>query len=632
MSSSAKLLADARQHHEAGRLDEAEQAYQQVLDVDPLNVVATHLYGGVLFQLGKHADAIRYLKRSVEMDPQWPAFQLNLANVCMAAGYIDDAKQAFLRILQHTPNDHSVHKKLGTIAYQQDRITEARQHYETAASLQPEDFEAQNFVGVVLSNQGFSKQAAGYFRRAVELNSGYVEAYNNLGTELRALNRPEDSLKAFQKAIVLAPESPDAHNGLGCAYKALGQHAAALTEFKETLRLAPEHPDGHNNRGATLTEMGRFPEAVECFQHSLTLWPAHAFAWRNLVELFVQGHHEFSEAEFLQLAALRTADNLSPADASQILFALATIYEKREDADAAFLAFQEANEFKRNEFDRRGRLFDPAQHRHAIDHHITVLNSDSTERIQNSGVDSRVPVFVVGMPRSGTSLVEQILASHSQIYGAGELHEIRKITEELRDITGVEVGYPDGLLQTDATVLQGLAERHLDRLSAFSGGADRVVDKMPENYFYLPLLFKLFPNASVIHCQRDPAATCVSCWRRNFDNVRWACDLSDIGFYYTQYERLMGHWRQSFQNRILNVSYEDLVNNSEAVSQEMIAYCGLEWDDECLEFFSNRRAVRTASTLQVRKPIYTTSISAWERYRPQLEPLFEALGEFAPAD
>jgi len=242
------------------------------------------------------------------------------------------------------------------------------------------------------------------------------------------------------------------------------------------------------------------------------------------------------------------------------------------------------------------------------------------------GLQSELPVFVVGMMRSGTTLAEQILASHPSVHGAGELQEFASLVGSLPQRLGVSIPYPECMERLDASSIHRLAEPLLEDLRRRGGGAPRVVDKNPLNFLHLGVIAALFPQATIIHCRRDPMDTCVSCYFQNFaDPFPFKLDLTRLGHYYRQYERLMWHWSQVLPTRIFELAYEDLVGDQEAVSRRLIQHCGLPWDDRCLGFYQTSRPVRTASALQVRKPIYGTAIGRWQRYAEHLAPLLDAL-------
>jgi hypothetical protein len=260
-----------------------------------------------------------------------------------------------------------------------------------------------------------------------------------------------------------------------------------------------------------------------------------------------------------------------------------------------------------------------------IDDHIATFTKEFFDS-QPATSDSELPVFIIGMPRAGSTLVEQILASHSKVVGAGELTDIEQMVPEMGRMLERCGRYPAGARHLTQTQLRGLADRYLHTLAQIGGPAQRVVDKMPENFLYLGTIAAMFPRARIIHCRRNPFDVCLSCYFQNFNRIHFSWSLEDLGHYHREYERLMAHWRRVLPLQMLEVRYEDLIVRQQEVSREIVAFCGLEWEDSCLAFHANPRPVRTASALQVRRPIYARSMERWKKYAAHLEPLRRALG------
>ncbi len=319
--------------------------------------------------------------------------------------------------------------------------------------------------------------------------------------------------------------------------------------------------------------------------------------------------------------------NLSDDVKSYLHFAAGYILDRAGEIDRAFEHFRQGNAARRALYHRSGGEFSSQDYAERVQRLIDTFTPDYFRQTRGFGLPSEVPVFIIGMPRSGTTLVEQILSTHSQVYGAGELKDIGRIVARLSSQSGLGRIYCEWLGGLEAAQSRAIAEAHLTRLARLGGTAIRVTDKMPENLFHLGLIATLFPRARLIHCRRDARDVCLSCFMNFFDGLYFAWDLDDLGNYYRGYERAMAHWATALPLRVHHVDYEELVANPEPVIRQLLEFCDLPWEDQCREFHKNSRPVRTMSRSQVRKPVYTTSVGQWQRYAAHLGPLFQALGQ-----
>ena len=362
----------------------------------------------------------------------------------------------------------------------------------------------------------------------------------------------------------------------------------------------------------------------------MRLNPDLVLAYYSLGAMAVQGRYHFSNTEMGQMKALLASGKLSVGDAGRLHFTLAGVFDRLGCIDEAFAHYREGNNERLRHFQQAGTPFDPQRHWKLIDDLIATFDPDFFARFRPFGLDTELPVFILGMPRSGTTLVEQILCSHPKVFGAGELRDIPELVALLPDRLYTPEKYPACLSRLDGPALRTQAIGQLQRLVQRGGTAFRVTDKQPRNRLHVGMIRTLFPQARIIHCVRDPLDTCLSCYQQHFDALNFTSTLEDLGFYYRQYQRLMAHWRKVLPSPMFEVRYEDLVADLEGVSRQLVAFCGLEWDEHCLAFHENRRAVQTASALQVRRPIYRTSVGRWKRYEAHLQPLIEALGGAQP--
>ncbi|HTN93507.1 MAG TPA: sulfotransferase, partial [Gallionella sp.] len=308
-------------------------------------------------------------------------------------------------------------------------------------------------------------------------------------------------------------------------------------------------------------------------------------------------------------------------------FALGKCYDDTGDYAKAFPHFMAGCKMKRAKL-----AYDPANAERQFAGLMEIFDRAALERLRGAGDPSALPVFVLGMPRSGTTLTEQIIASHPDVHGAGELHDLLRIAE--RNIAGMTtaIPFPDNLRALDRQTLAAWGAEYAAGLKQRAPEAERITDKMPANYFAVGLIHLMLPNAKIIHVNRNPVDTCLSCYTRLFNRKQeHTYDLAELGRYYVQYARLMQHWRNVLPaGAFLDVKYEDIVADQEAQARKLIAYCGLEWNEACLDFHNTKRSIRTASVTQVRQPIYTSSVERWRHYEEFLGPLLDALGDLAP--
>lgn len=475
-------------------------------------------------------------------------------------------------------------------------------------------------------------QRAGNLREAerllleiLRIDPRHTDALNRLGGIAATAGALDAAIDFFQRACALQPLEPQFHRNLGTALKSAGRVAEAIDHYRRAVQLDPSSVLGQVNLGEALMEQGAFDEAIAHNREALRLDPQAALAYCNLGELAVQGRYTFLDEEYAALQALAARADLPAADASLIHFTLAALLDRQGDSERAFHHYQKGNELKLAVYRADGQEFDSVRHRQLMDAVVATFTRDYFERVRGFGSDSEVPVFVIGMVRSGTTLVEQILASHPQIRGAGELRDMEQIAQALPQRLGTSERFPACLSKLDAATTRFFSDIYLRRLCATAGGAARIVDKMPHNFVYLGLIATLFPRARIINCRRDPLDLGAAIYFQNFKWMPYTATFEDIAYFYGQYERLLAHWRQQLPTPIHDVSYEDMVRDLEGESRRLIAFCGLPWNERCLAFHETARPVQTASRLQVRRPIYASAIGRWRPYAVQLKPLLDML-------
>jgi tetratricopeptide (TPR) repeat protein len=402
----------------------------------------------------------------------------------------------------------------------------------------------------------------------------------------------------------------------------LGRLDRAEDCFREAIRLKPQLASAHAGLGAVLEELGELDRSQVALREALRHNPRHV---GSLARLATRLRAELPEADQSTIEELLADPDLPAEHRWPLQFGLAHVLDARGEFDRAAALTLQANALQLTDFQKRGRGYDPGTHHMLVGHLIEVFTPGFIARVRGFGLETERPVFVMGMPRSGTTLTEQILASHPRVFGAGELRLARETFEAVPAALGRSEAPLDCMEYLDCTAAQDLARRHLNELAALNDSADRVVDKMPENTLYLGLIAALFPRAKLIHCRRDVRDVALSCWMAHFAQVRWACDADHIASRIHEYQRVMNHWRWVLPVPVFEVDYEAMVADPERVARELVAWCDLEWHPGCLEFYKTRRPVRTTSVAQVRRPIHNNSVGRWKNYESSLAPLFAKL-------
>jgi Flp pilus assembly protein TadD len=537
-------------------------------------------------------------------------------------GNLDQADSICSQILENVPAFAEAAFMRAIIAHQRQDNAGALEFLQHAIRWQPNNPGYRNFAGVCCYHLGRLPEAVGHYREALQLSPQSADVYSNLSLALVDSGLLDDAEAHCRQALQLRSDHPEAMLNLGKILGLQGRSSEAISLFEQTLQINPRMIDARRNLGHAYQEAGNFSAAIEQYEHLLREAPRDAHGYYGLAKLT-----RFSSADTglrQRIEPLVDDPNLSESDRSYLHFALGKIYDDSGEFDAAFGHFEAANRLM-------GRKFDRAGHAELFTRIKNFFTRDFFEQFPHRGSPSELPVFIVGMPRSATTLVEQIVASHRQSFGGGELSDIDEIVYRLPSFLGLPTPYPECVSALSAESLGQLADRYLARRRLTSGDALRVTDKMPWNFANLGLIALLFPGARVIHCRRDPFDVCLSCYFTRFTSqMPYAWDLGDLGVYYREYQALMEHWRQHLPLRMIDIDYEDLVENQEATSRLLVEFCGFPWDDRCLQFHNTSRTVRTASNWQVRQPIYRRSVGRWENYARHLGPLLEQLRGIVP--
>jgi tetratricopeptide (TPR) repeat protein len=493
--------------------------------------------------------------------------------------------------------------------HQQGRYRDAGRLLAAALQRQPRNPALWHLAGVTAKALGEFDPAEQYWRRALQLAPAFAAAHYDLGLLLQQRNRLDPAIAAYRLALQHDPQMVPALNNLGSALAKQGRLEEAVQCYRQAVALKPDHAKAYHNLGRALGEVGRFEEAWAALRQGMALVPpqqrARYYRTLSFLKQFQPGEAELAEMEALaqDLAALPAEDRV------HLQFALGKVYADLGERQRSFGQLLAGNRGK-----RALTPYDEAATLERLRRIASIYTPQLLAAGQGQGHRSDLPVFIIGMPRSGSTLVEQILASHPQIHGAGECEEFKWLAEA--------AGFPETV-----PPLQPLGQAYCERLRARAPQAARIVDKTLDHFLHAGLIHLALPGAKIIHTRRDPVDTCLSCFSQLFNGYHpYAYDLAELGRYWLAYDGLMAHWRQLLPPGVmLELRYEDLVEDLEGQSRRLLAHCGLEWSADCLDFHRSSRPVHTASITQVRQPVYRSSVRKWQAYGELLRPLLDVL-------
>ncbi len=606
---------------ELGKLDEATAACREAIRLRPDHGETYANLGVLLCEQGKLDEAVAAFQQAVLVDPRSCELHFNLAHVLRVQGKLDEAIAECREAIRLNPDYAEAHSGLGVLLCEQGKLDEAVDPYRHAIRIEPNYPEAHSNLGIALQVQGKLKEAIAAHRQAIRLSPDNAEAHSNLGTALREQGKLDEAVAAHREAIRIRPDDADGYSRLGRALHEQNKMEEAADAFRRAIALKPEFVEAYNNLGLALRALGRLPEARAALEQAVRLAPRNAKFQRNLSEI---SHFASGDARLAGMERLaQDSASLSVEDRIELHFALGKAYDDLGRHAEAFRQWLDGNALKRKQ-----TTYDEAATLEALESMRAAFTPDMIGTRQNVGQPSAVPIFIVGMPRSGTTLVEQILASHPQVFGGGELPHFIAAVNEMQAAFGASTSFSQAVSRMTDADFRSLGARYLAETAQLAPGAARITDKMPSNFRFAGLIHLALPNATIIHTVRDPVDTCLSCFSKLFATEQsHTFDLAELGRYYRHYQALMAHWHSVLPTgRILEVRYEDVVADLEGQAHRIVAHCGLAWDERCLAFHQTERPVRTASAVQVRQPIYNKSVGRWRVHEPFLAPLLAELG------
>ncbi len=603
-------LERARSSFERGRFKEARGAYKQALKFSPSDPDVLSELGAVEAELENYSAARKLMQKAIKIAPRDAYFLFNLAELERKSKRHAEAEKLYRTILDLNPADTDALFGLGLSIFFQNRSADSITVFQDAHSRSPRDPEILNALGNAMVANGQNTEAVKAFHKAIELDQTLADAWFNLGVCLFELESFEQADQAFSQASTLKPIEDRLLWKWAQTQLRVEQFEKAFENANATIAARPDIPQAYFIRGVAYEYFGKFDEAERDFRKVIKLRADVSEAYEKLAQM------KRLDLDCTDVLENVLADDEGYVDTSRASagFTLYRVYDRAGDQENAFRALRKANDIK-----AKKSPFLPELHAASVDHLMEIFTPEFFERHAGEGHDTESPIFVFGMPRSGTTLTEQILAGVPGVFPGGEQLAIQDFTKSLPE-------YPDCLTDVPSDWARTQATQILETLRSKAAGNEYVTDKTPGNYLCIGLIAWLFPKAKLVHCRRDLRDVGYSCYEQNFsDGLRFVYSLDGIALTSHYYIKIMEHWRKVVPIRIYDAVYEDLVSNPQGEGKNLVEFCGFEWDDSYLDTAKVDRPVQTASVWQVRQPINKAAVGKWRRYEEYLSPLLEQL-------
>ena len=562
-----------------------------------------------LFNQGQLQQALSESSQLLERFPN-SVILYNIAGACNAGlMQFDAAINNYKKALKINPYYADAYSNMGNVLKDKGDLEAAIQSYKQALKIKPDYAQAYNNMGNALKDKGDLKAAIESYKQALKIKPDYAQAYSNMGIALKGKGDLNAAISSYKQALKIKPDYAEAYNNMGSALNDKGDLEAAIESYKQALTIKPDYAEAYNNMGIALKDKGDLEAAIESYKQALKIKPDYAEVYRSLSNM-----HRYKEHDeyFLKMQSLCQSSSLSDEQRCHLNFALSKASEDLNEISQSFNYLKIGNELR-----KKILSYDIKQD---IELFSQLKKSYPSIALQSVVESSDLkPIFILGMPRSGTTLVEQIVSSHSEVTGAGELSYVSKF------------GGPTarGAIKPNTKMILEFRQRYIEALKKRSDGRSIVTDKMPQNFLYVGLIFAAFPDAKVIHVNRDPAATCWSNYKHYFidKELGYCYDLDDTVKYFGLYTDLMQFWLGHYGDRIYNLNYDNLTINQDGETRKLIEYLELEWENDCLSPQHNKRIAFTASQQQVRQKVYQGSSQQWRKFEPYLNGAFDQLTE-----
>lgn len=611
------LVLAARAKLALQKFDQAKQHLEEAIRLYPEFAPAHDGVGDCLFAQGYVGSAIRAYEQALRLDPTYAGVLRKIERAqelikkaessAPADGKSSDRRMAFPEEIQ----------KAERLSKDGD-ATKAEEIYRSILKRDPNHVEAARLLAKIAADKQRFSDAEVFLRHATSIAPDYTRLWVDLANVLRELHKPKESLECANKVLELAPDTAESYMLYAGAVGFENRHEDAIESYEKALEISPNKPGALCSMAHHLKTIGRQEEAIAAYRKCIEVKPGHSEAYWSLANLKT---FQFSDGEITTLYELLDDDELKDESRVQLHNALGLDRESRRDYDTAFSHYKQCNSLR-----RKAESYDPVDTETHYDRIVEVFDEEFFEQRSGFGIPDASPIFVVGLPRSGSTLIEQILSSHSMVDGTFELTELPAAVKGLRRSPKRKSMFPDTLPGLSADEWRELGETYVESVLKHRAGGTYFIDKNPNNFIFVGLLRLALPNAKIINARRHPLDSCFGTYKQLFASGQpFSYDFTDLGEYYLQYVRLMDHWHQRMPGFMLDVQYEQVVDDLETQVRRILDYCGLPFEDECLRFHETDRAVKTASSEQVRRPIYSSSVNLWRNYEGHIGELIEVL-------
>jgi tetratricopeptide (TPR) repeat protein len=598
------------------RLQEAKSLYGEVLGKHEGFPRALEGLGLALLADKEAAEATKYLGRAVAAAPQRAKTRMALARALAESGHYAESEKTIKEALELDPRQSELNK--AELALTSGNMEEAEKILRKILSQDHDDIKALRMLSSIAVEAGRFKPARKMLERAVEVQPGFITGWNDLANLLMKQDRYDEALKAVQRAIDIDPKMVHGWVVKGNILTRAQRNEESLEAYGQALELSPRSAGALSGMGHVLKTIGRQQESIDAYRKCIRNHPAYGEAYWSLANLKT---FEFDESEVRVMQQMVEDEGLADEPRVNFCLALGKHFENEQDYDRAFEHYSRGNDLR-----RENEIYDPVQTQVVHDRIIEVFSKEFIDERAEWGDPDPAPIFVVGLPRSGSTLIEQILASHSMVEGTMELPDLSRVIAELTRQSPSRVEYPEAMENVDEDAARAMGQAYLQSTMRYRTGKAYFIDKMPNNFSSVGLLQVILPNAKIIDARRHPLDSCLGSYKQLFfKGQSFTYDQFELGHYYLQYRRVMEHWREVLPGKVLDVHYENMVLDQENQTRRLLEYCGLPWEDQCLRFYETERAINTASSEQVRQPIYTKALNFWRNYESHLGELIETL-------